>query len=120
MKHAFISGTGSYLPAQRLSNDELASLHHLDTTDEWIFSRTGIRARHVAGSEETTSTMGAAAGARALEAAGLTPEQINMVIVATCTSDDVFPSTACLIQEALHIPPVPAFDLQAACSGFIF
>ncbi len=118
MKHVTISGTGSYLPSKRVSNEDLAE--RLDTSDEWIFSRTGIRARRVVSDDETTSSMAIAAGKRALEDAKLKPEDIDMVIVGTCTPDRMFPSTACLVQNALGIRPVPSFDVLAACSGFVY
>lgn len=118
MKHVTISGTGSYLPSKRVSNDDLAE--RLDTSDEWIFTRSGIRARRVVSDDETTSSMAIAAGKRALEDAKLKPEDIDMVIVGTCTPDRMFPSTACLVQHALGIRPVPSFDVLAACSGFVY
>ncbi|MFI4954444.1 MAG: beta-ketoacyl-ACP synthase III [Gammaproteobacteria bacterium] len=118
MKNTYISGTGSYLPSQILTNDELSK--RIDTSDEWIFSRTGIKERHISSDQETASMMGTAAAKQALAAANLKPEQIDMIIVATCTPDQVFPSTACLIQRNLDMPSIPAFDIQAACSGFIY
>lgn len=118
MNYAHISGTGSFLPAKRLTNEEISQT--LDTNNEWIESRSGIRARRIASSEETTTYMGTYAARQAIESAGLTPDQISMVIAATCTPDKVFPSTACLIQKELAMPAVPAFDVQAACSGFIY
>lgn len=118
MKQTYIAGTGSYLPKKIVTNDELSK--RIDTSDEWIFTRTGIRERHIASPEETTSMMGAEAAKQALAAANLDPDAIDMIIVATCTPDQVFPSTACLIQKKLNLPPIPAFDIQAACSGFIY
>jgi len=114
-----ITGTGSYLPERVVSNAELAA--KLDTTDEWIFSHTGIRSRHFGADDETTSSMAVRAARAALESAGVAPGQLGMIIVATSTSDyQAFPSTACLVQEALGAKKAGAFDLQAACSGFIY
>ena len=114
-----IEGTGSYLPPRIVTNDDIASA--LDTTDEWIFSHTGIRSRHVAGEGETTSTMAAEAARLALSAAGLGPADVALIIVATSTPDyATFPSTACLVQAALGCVKAGAFDLQAACSGFVY
>jgi 3-oxoacyl-[acyl-carrier-protein] synthase-3 len=118
MKYAHIAGTGSYLPVKRMSNEDIAEF--LDTDNEWIESRTGIRARRVANATETTTYMAAEAAKQAMAAAGVKPEQIEMVIVGTCSPDRIFPSTACAIQHQLGIPVVPAFDVQAACSGFIY
>jgi len=113
-----IKGTGSYAPAKTMTNDDLATL--VDTSDEWIFSRTGIRERRIAGEEESASDMGAEAARRAIEDAGLQPSDIDLVIVATITPDMPFPSTACLIQTKLGIPATVCFDVEAACSGFIY
>ena len=114
-----ITGTGSYLPAKTVTNDDLAKT--LDTSDEWIFSHTGIRSRHIAGPEESTASMSAAAARLALEAAGVKPEDVGMVVVATSTPDyATFPSTACLVQNELGCRNAGAFDLQAACAGFIY
>jgi 3-oxoacyl-[acyl-carrier-protein] synthase III len=118
MIHSRISGTGSYLPQKVLTNRDLESL--VDTSDEWIHSRTGIRQRHVAADDEKTSDLALVAGQRALESAKLTAEDIDLVIVATTTPDMVFPSTACLLQAKLGIKQCAAFDLQAVCSGFIY
>ena len=116
---ARITGTGSYLPEKVVTNDDLAK--SLDTSDEWIFSHTGIRSRHIAGAGESTASMSAEAGRRALAAAGVEPEEVGMVIVATSTPDyATFPSTACLVQDALGCVNAGAFDLQAACAGFIY
>jgi 3-oxoacyl-[acyl-carrier-protein] synthase-3 len=117
-KYTKILATGSYLPERVLSNEELAQ--RVNTSDEWIVDRTGIKNRRIASEAETTAKMGANAALRALEAANFSPQAVDMIVVATCTPDKVFPSTACLIQEALGIPPCPAFDIQAACSGFIY
>ena len=114
-----ISGTGSYLPNKILTNAELERM--VDTTDEWIFARTGIRERHIAASDECTSDLGLAAAKKAIEAANINTEDIDLVIVATTTPDRIFPSTACLIQGRLGIRNnCPAFDVQAVCSGFVY
>lgn len=118
MMYTRIMGTGAFSPEKVLSNDELAK--SIETSDEWIRSRTGIARRHIAAATDTSASMGALAAKQALEAAGLLPSAIDMIVVATSTPDKIFPSTACLIQEALGIPPCPAFDIQAACSGFIY
>src|SRR5947199_6867199 len=97
-----IAGTGSCLPEKRLTNDELAKM--VDTNDEWIVQRTGIRERRIAGSSETTASLGTAAARRAVEAAGLEPKDIDLVLCATITPEMVFPSTACFIGAALGIP----------------
>ena len=111
-------GTGSYLPAKIITNDELSET--LDTTHEWIVERTGICARHIAAEGEETSDLAVHAAQRALEAAGLTPQNIDMIIVATATPDHVFPSTAVRVQAKLKMTHGFAFDQAAVCSGFIF
>jgi 3-oxoacyl-[acyl-carrier-protein] synthase-3 len=113
-----IIGTGSYLPEKILTNRDLEKL--VDTSDEWIYSRTGIRQRHVAAENESASDLALAASRRALDAAGITPQDIDLIIVATTTPDMVFPSTACLLQAKLGIANCPAFDMQAVCSGFVY
>ena len=113
-----IVGTGSYLPEKILTNRDLEKT--VDTSDEWIYTRTGIRQRHIAADHENTSDLALAASRRAIDAAGLAPEDIDLVIVATTTSDMVFPSTACLLQAKLGIANCPAFDMQAVCSGFVY
>jgi 3-oxoacyl-[acyl-carrier-protein] synthase-3 len=114
-----ISGTGSYLPTKILTNAELERM--VDTTDEWIFARTGIRERHIAASDEYTSDLGIAAAKKAIDAANIDVQDIDLLIVATTTPDRVFPSTACLIQNQLGIKNnSPAFDVQAVCSGFVY
>ncbi len=118
MKHARIVATGSYLPSKILTNDDLAKM--VDTSDEWITQRTGIKQRCIVDAGETVVSMGAAAARSALSAAGLQTHDIDMIIVATCTPAFVFPSTACLIQAELDLPNCAAFDVQAACSGFIY
>ncbi|MCR6496808.1 ketoacyl-ACP synthase III [Thermomonas sp. S9] len=115
---ARIAGTGSYLPEKVLTNDDLAKM--VDTSDEWIAARTGIRERHVAAEGETTSDLGYQAALRALEAAGVGADEIDLLVVGTTTPDLIFPSTACLIQHRLGIAGCPAFDVNAACSGFIY
>lgn len=117
--HARIVGTGSYLPEKILSNAELEKM--VETSDQWIVERTGIRERHIAAEGEFTSDLAVAAARRALEAAGVTPASVDLLIVATTTPDRVFPSTACIVQAKLGIAnSSPAFDMQAVCSGFVF
>jgi 3-oxoacyl-[acyl-carrier-protein] synthase-3 len=113
-----IVGTGSYLPEKIVTNRDLEKL--VDTSDEWIYTRTGIRQRHVAAEQENASDLALAASRRALDAAGLAPQDIDLIIVATTTADMVFPSTACLLQAKLGIHGCAAFDLQAVCSGFVY
>jgi 3-oxoacyl-[acyl-carrier-protein] synthase-3 len=113
-----IAGCGSYLPARIVTNAELAQ--RVDTTDEWIVQRTGIRQRHVAAEDETTSIIGLKAAQAALADAGMEPAEIDLIIVATATPDHTFPATATQIQAALGIAGGVAFDLQAVCSGFVF
>ena len=113
-----IAGTGSYLPEKVLTNEDLAKF--VDTSDEWIASRTGIRERHVAAEGETTGDLGYHAAVRALEAAGVDAKELDLIIVGTTTPDLIFPSTACLIQHRIGADGCPAFDVNAACSGFIY
>ncbi|MGO4551939.1 beta-ketoacyl-ACP synthase III [Lysobacter sp. 2RAF19] len=115
---ARIAGTGSYLPEKVLTNDDLAKL--VDTSDEWITARTGIRERHVAAEGETTGDLAYHAAVRALEAAGVQASELDLIILGTTTPDLVFPSTACLVQHRLGALGCPAFDVNAACSGFIY
>lgn len=115
---AFIKGIGSYLPEKILSNLDLEQ--SIDTSDEWIFSRTGIRERRLAAEDEFASTMGSKAATKALTAAGLQPEEIDLIIVATMTPDYAAPSTAALIQHQIGAKNAAAMDLLAACSGFIY
>ncbi len=115
---SIIAGTGSHAPERRLTNDDLSKM--VDTNDEWITQRTGIKERRIAGADDTTASLGAIAARKAIEAAGLEPKDIELIIVATITPEMVFPSTACFIGAALNIPGVPAFDMSAACSGFIY
>lgn len=112
-----IIGTGSYLPQIQMSNDDIAKL--VDTNDEWIRSRTGISSRHIA-KEETTCSMAICAAQRALEDAQITAADLDLIIVSTCSADNLLPSTACSVQSALQATSAFAFDLNAACSGFAF
>ncbi|WP_310496167.1 beta-ketoacyl-ACP synthase III [Sandarakinorhabdus sp.] len=115
---ACIIGTGSYLPARVLSNAELAA--RLDTSDEWIIERTGIRQRHIAADGEFTSDLGTAAALNALDSAGLAPADIDLIIVATATPDQTFPAVATVIQHKLGMTHGVAFDVGAVCSGFLY
>lgn len=117
-RRAVIMGTGSALPRRRVSNAELAET--VDTSDEWIVERTGIRARHIAGADETTSTLATDAARRALESAGIDASQIGLIVLATSTPDQTFPASATLVQAALGINDCVAFDVQAVCSGFLY
>ncbi len=118
MKYAHIVGWGSFLPDRVFTNDEIALT--LDTSDEWIYARTGISERRIAGSQETTATMAFEAAARALVVADIHPSQIELIIVATSTPEYIFPSTACRVQDYLGASKAGAFDLGAACSGFVY
>jgi 3-oxoacyl-[acyl-carrier-protein] synthase III len=113
-----IAGTGSYLPPRIVTNDELAKM--LDTSDEWVRTRTGIRQRHIADETQTSSDLGAEAARSAMAAAGVQAADVDLVIVATSTPDYIFPSTACLMQAKLGIKNCAAFDVQAVCSGFVY
>ena len=115
--YSTIIGTGGYLPNKILTNKNLESL--VDTTDEWIIERTGIQQRHIAESNETTSSMATKAALDALKSANIKNSEIDLIILATTTPDQIFPSTACIIQNNLNII-APAFDVQAACTGFIY
>ncbi|MBS0215614.1 MAG: ketoacyl-ACP synthase III [Proteobacteria bacterium] len=115
---ARIAGTGSALPKQVVTNDDLAK--RVDTSDEWIATRTGIRQRHVAGEGETTVSLGEEAARKAMAAAGVTADDIDLIVFGTTTPDLIFPSSACLMQARLGIVGCPAFDVNAACSGFIY
>ncbi len=115
---ASIAGTGSYLPEQVWTNHDLAQ--KVDTSDEWIRTRTGILERHIAAANETTCDLAEQAARRALQAAGCPATGIDLILVATTTPDKIFPSTACLLQQRLGCYGCAAFDLQAACSGFIY
>ncbi|MHB8551720.1 MAG: beta-ketoacyl-ACP synthase III [Acidiferrobacterales bacterium] len=118
MNYSRIAGTGGYLPEKILSNADLEKM--VDTSDDWIFSRTGIRERHIAAEGETTCDLSEQAALRAISAAGIDRQAIDLIIVATTTPDRVFPSTACLLQERLGIHGCPAFDVQAVCTGFVY
>lgn len=113
-----ITGTGSYVPEKVVTNDDMAKI--VETSDDWIRTRSGISERRFAGESETTSGMAAAAAEKAIHAAGIDRSEIDLVIVATMTPDMPFPSTACLVQSQLGLGNITAFDIQAACSGFIF
>ncbi len=118
MIYAQIAGTGSYLPEKVVTNHDLAKT--VNTSDEWIQERTGIKRRHIAGDHETTSSIGLEAARRAMQAADVSAEDIDLIIVGTTTPDKIFPSTACIIQRQLGVSPGPAFDVQAVCSGFVY
>lgn len=118
MLRAVIKGTGSALPARIMTNAELAA--QVDTSDEWITERTGIKARHVAGEGETTATLGAKAAQAALDASGMAAADIDLIIVATCTPDQTFPATATKVQHILGCNGGVAFDIAAVCSGFLY
>jgi len=118
MTYSRVAGTGSYLPEKILTNADLEAM--VDTSDEWIVARTGIKERHIAAAGEYTSDLAYEAAKRAIAAADITPQDIDLILVATTTPDRVFPSTACLLQDKLGISKCPAFDLQAVCSGFVY
>ncbi len=118
MTYSKIAGTGSYLPERVMHNKEFEKL--VDTSDEWIRERTGIKRRHIAADNETTSDMGLAAAREAIEAADISVSEVDLIIVATTTPDKVFPSTACIVQRRLDLHTIPAFDIHAACTGFIY
>ena len=113
-----IISTGSYLPEKILTNDDLSKL--VDTSDDWIRTRSGIRSRHIAADGEQTSDLALAAAKHALEAAGLAALDIDLLVVATTTPDVIFPSTACIVQDKLGAKNAVAFDIQAVCSGFVY
>jgi 3-oxoacyl-[acyl-carrier-protein] synthase-3 len=118
MRRAAVFGTGSALPVRRVSNAELAET--VDTSDEWIVERSGIRFRHIAGEGETTSSLATDAARRALAAAGMSATQIDLIVLATATPDQTFPASATLVQAALGIDDCVAFDVGAVCSGFLY
>ncbi|MDJ0749607.1 MAG: beta-ketoacyl-ACP synthase III [Woeseiaceae bacterium] len=118
MTYARITGIGSYLPEKVLTNKDLEKM--MDTSDEWIRERTGIKRRHIAADDETTSSLGLIAARNAMEMAEVTADDLDMIIVATCTPDKVIPGTACIIQRQLGAKRCPAIDINAACSGFIY
>ncbi|MBB3879383.1 beta-ketoacyl-ACP synthase III [Sphingomonas pseudosanguinis] len=118
MIRSIVTGTGSALPTRRVSNEELAQ--QVDTSDEWIVERTGIRFRHIAGPEETTATLAADAAKAAIAAAGLSAQDIDLIVLATATPDQTFPATATKVQAMLGIADCVAFDVAAVCSGFLY
>ncbi len=118
MTFSKIIGSGSYLPDRVLTNQDLEKM--LDTTDEWITTRTGIKQRHIIADDQVTSDMAYEASKKALQDANLDAQDIDLIILATTTPDKIFPSTACTLQAKLDIPECPAFDVQAVCSGFIY
>ncbi|MEL0055921.1 MAG: beta-ketoacyl-ACP synthase III [Methylophilaceae bacterium] len=118
MTFSKIIGSGSYLPDRVLTNQDLEKM--LDTTDEWITTRTGIKQRHIIADDQVTSDMAYEASKKALQDANLDAQDIDLIILATTTPDKIFPSTACTLQAKLGIPECPAFDVQAVCSGFIY
>ncbi|WP_338662969.1 beta-ketoacyl-ACP synthase III [Pararoseomonas sp. SCSIO 73927] len=120
MTRSVIAGTGGYLPARAVTNDELAEAYRLDTSDEWISERTGIRRRHMAAPGETTADMATAAAREALAQAGTDASEVDAIILATATPDSAFPSTATRVQEKLGIHQGFSFDISAACTGFIY
>ncbi len=118
MIHARITGTGSYAPKKIITNHDLEKL--VNTSDEWITERTGIKERRIAEKDQTTSDLAYEASKKALKAAGLGPHELDLIIVATMTPDMVLPSVSCLLQEKLGAKKAAAFDVYAACSGFLY
>ncbi len=118
MINSRIIGTGGYLPERVMTNQDLEKI--VDTTDDWIVERTGIKQRHIAADDQSTCDLAEQAARQAIDAAGIPVDSIDMIIVATTTPDQVFPSTACLLQQRLGIHGCPAFDVQAVCTGFIY
>ena len=118
MTYARIAGIGSYLPEKVLTNKDLEGM--MDTSDEWIRDRTGIKRRHIAAEDETTASMALEASLRALEMADTDPSEIDLIVVGTCTPDKVIPSVACILQRRLGITGCGALDVNAACSGFVY
>ncbi|MGJ0486745.1 MAG: beta-ketoacyl-ACP synthase III [Methylomicrobium sp.] len=117
-RYSRVIGTGGYLPSEILTNDQISET--VDTSDSWIFERTGIKSRRIAAADETAASMAETASRQAIEMAGIDPEEIDLIILATGTPDRVYPSTGCLLQHRLGIKHCVAFDVQAACSGAIF
>ena len=113
-----IIGTGSYLPEKILTNDDLSKI--VETSDEWITTRTGIKERHIAAEDQATSDLASEAARRAMTSAGVTPEEIDLIVVATVTPDMFFPSTACIVQRKIAASNAVCFDISAACSGFLY
>ncbi len=118
MIYSRIAGTGSYLPEKIMTNRELEKL--VDTSDQWIRERTGIEQRHIARDDETTVDLAEHAARSAIDAAGIDPQEIDLIILATSTPDKIFPSSACILQARLDIHGCPAFDIQAVCTGFVY
>ena len=118
MHDVAVAGTGSCLPQRVMPNRELEAM--VETSDQWIRERTGIRQRHIAGAGETAASMGEAAARAAMDAAGCGPADIDLLVLATTTPDQVFPSTACQVQKRLGTRSIPAFDVQAVCAGFLY
>jgi len=118
MTYSRVTGTGSYLPEKILTNHDLESI--VETSDQWIFERTGIKKRHIVAEEQTTTDLAFHAAEKAIEAAGINNNDIDLIIVATTTPTRIFPSTASLLQEKLNIRGCPAFDIQAVCTGFVY
>lgn len=118
MVYARIAGIGSYLPEKVVSNTDLEKT--MDTSDEWIRERTGIKRRHLAANDETTASMSVGAARRALDMAGVAADEIDLIVVGTCTPDKIIPATACIVQRELGIKGCPALDIAAACSGFLY
>src|SRR5438309_10123208 len=113
-----IVGTGSYVPDKRLTNEDLSRM--VDTSDEWITTRTGIKERRAAAKDETTSDMAAKAALKAIEQAKVSPEEIDLILVATATPDMIFPATACFVQKKIGAKNAACLDVSAACAGFLF
>jgi 3-oxoacyl-[acyl-carrier-protein] synthase-3 len=118
MTYARIIGTGSYLPEKVMTNHDLEKI--VETSDQWIRERTGIEQRHIAGDNETTVDLAEKASRLAIEAAGIDPAEIDLIVLATSTPDKIFPSSACILQARLDIHGCPAFDIQAVCTGFVY
>ena len=118
MKYARIVGTGSYLPEKVMTNHDLEAI--VETSDQWIRERTGIEQRHIAAEGETTVDLAEKASRLAIESAGISPNEIDLIVLATSTPDKIFPSSACILQARLDIHGCPAFDIQAVCTGFIY
>ena len=114
----YVRGTGSYAPEKILTNEDISKI--VDTNDEWIVTRTGIRERRIAAENESTSDMAARACEKAMEMAGIGPDEVDALIIATLTPDMLFPSTGCLVQNKLGLGKIPSFDVDAACSGFMY
>src|SRR3954462_1532807 len=115
---AIIAGTGSHVPEKRLTNDDLAKM--VETNDQWIIQRTGIKERRIAGKDESTASLASHAATKAMKAAGVEAKDIGMVIVGTASQEMIFPSTACFVAASLGMTSTPAFDVAAACSGFLY